>query len=96
LVLESLPDDDRESLEISEGSMALRVKHVGQYNAHAAAKRAGFQLGDVIVEFDGRRDLLREADVLEHAVTARRAGDEVQVRVLRQGEPLELSLPMQE
>ena len=41
-------------------------RRVGQYCAHAAAKREGFEKNDVIVEFDGRIELLREADILVH------------------------------
>jgi len=95
LVLEALPPGDRARLSIADGSMALLVKRVGQYGPHAAAKRAGFQEGDVIVQLDGHRDLLSETDVLVHGVTRRRAGERVPVIVLRNGRQLQLSLPMQ-
>jgi S1-C subfamily serine protease len=76
--------------------MALRVRHVGQYGPHAAAKQAGFQKDDIVVEFDGRTDLLRETDVLAHGVTARRPGERVSATVLRGGKRLALKLPMQD
>ncbi len=95
LLLESLSEAERDRLKISQDSMALRVKHVGQYGAHAAAKRAGFQQDDVIVEFDSHRDLLRETDLLRHGVTERRAGEVVPVTVLRNENTLKLMLPMQ-
>lgn len=95
LLLEVLPPTDRDRLDIQDGSMAVRVKHVGQYGAHGAAKRAGFEEGDVIIEFDGRTDLLTEAAVLRHGVTQRRAGDRVAVTILRNGERRTLDLPMQ-
>jgi hypothetical protein len=75
--------------------MALRVKHVGQYGPHAAARDAGFRQGDVVVSFDGRTDLRREADVLAHGVTDRKPGDRVPVVVLRDGKRVTLTLPMQ-
>lgn len=75
--------------------MALRVDHVGQYGAHAAAKRAGFREGDVIIEYDGQRDLLRPDDVLAYGVTARQAGDRVPVKILRGRREMTLTLPMQ-
>ena len=96
LVLESLESADRNELKIADGTMALRVKYVGQYNEHAAAKRAGFKVGDVIVKFDGQTDLLRETDLLFYGVTKRMPGDKVAVSLLRDGQPLELQLPMQE
>lgn len=95
LVLEELPEADRRRLRLPEGRMALRVKHVGQYGDHAAAKRAGFQQGDVLVEFDGRTDLRREADLFEHAMNARRPGEQVAATVLRDGRRVSLQLPMQ-
>jgi hypothetical protein len=95
LLLEPLPADERTRLNIPDGSMALRVKHVGQYGPHAAAKQAGFQQGDIIIEYDGRRDLVRDTDVLVHGVTRRKSGEHVTVRLLRDGKPLQLTLPLQ-
>ena len=77
-------------------AMALKVKHVGQYGPHATAKNAGFQVGDVIVSYDGRTDLHRETDVLAYGVTARRPGDKVPVTVVRGGKKVELTLPLPE
>lgn len=96
VVLESMTTDERSEAGATGNGMALRVKHVGQYGAHAAAKNAGVQKGDVVIEFDGKSDLLTEADVLRHAVTARVVGDRVPVTVLRDGKKVKLTLPMQQ
>jgi serine protease Do len=96
LLLEELPKEDRQRLRIKSGEMALRVKHVGQYGAHAAAKNRGFQEGDVLVSFDGRTDLVREGDLFHHAATECAVGEEVPVVVLRESRRVELKLPMQE
>lgn len=93
--LEELPQSERDALEIPDGSMALVVNHVGKYGPHAAAMRAGVEEGDVIIEFDRRRDLLREADVLRHGVVQLRPGDTAPITLIRNGEKLELTLPMQ-
>lgn len=93
--LEPLAEEDRAGLDLDGGAMALRVKGVGKWGAHAAAKNAGFQVNDVIVGFDGRSDLTREADLIRHAVQRRKAGDKVPVTVLRDGKPVSLKLPMQ-
>jgi hypothetical protein len=95
MVLESLPDEERRRLGLPPGTMALRVNGVGQYGPHAAAKNAGFQKDDVIVEFDGRSDLNQEADLFEHAMTNRKSGDKVDVTILRNGKRKTLKLPMQ-
>jgi hypothetical protein len=81
---------------VAKDTMALRVKHVGQYGAHAAAKNAGFQMGDVIVSFDGKTDLTRESDLFAYATRTRKPGEKVPVTVIRNGKKVELSLPMQE
>ena len=52
----------------------------------AAAQRAGFKKGDVLISFDGRTDLPRETDVLAHALTMHKPGERVAVTVLRDGE----------
>ena len=82
-------------LEPTADGTALRVKSVGQFGIHAAAKNAGFQVGDVIVAFDGKTDLARESDLLAYAVNARKVGDKVPVKVTRGGKPMEFMLPMQ-
>jgi S1-C subfamily serine protease len=95
LRLEALPPEERARQGLADGSMALRVQHVGQYGAHAAAKSAGFRQGDVIVEFDGRSDLLTESAVLSYGAAERRPGDRIAVTILRAGERRTLELPMQ-
>ena len=96
MVLEPLTVDERTKAGIPEREMVVRVKRVGQYGPHATAKNAGFREGDVIVTFDGRTDLFRETDVMSHAVRSRKAGEAVEVVVLRDGKKTTLKLPMQE
>jgi len=96
ILLEDLSAEDRAKLNLPEGGMALRAKHVGQYGPHAAAKNAGFLVGDVIVEFDGKTDLTSESAVIVHGVTNRMPGDKVPVTIMRGGKKMKLTLPMQE
>ena len=95
MTLEPLSEPQRQQLEVAPEAMALRVKGLGKFGAHAAALNAGFQAEDVIVQFDGRDDLHREADLIRHAVQNRFAGDTIDVRLIRAGKPLTLKLPMQ-
>jgi S1-C subfamily serine protease len=95
LQLEPVGADERGHDGIPTEGMALRVKHVGQFGPHAAAKNAGFQQGDVLIAIDGRTNLLTESDVLRYGVTERRAGENVPVQVLRGGQSRTLQLPLQ-
>lgn len=95
LLLEELPADERGSNGIPSSGMALRVRHVGQYGPHAAAKNAGFQEGDVLISFDGRTDLLSDSDVLRYGVSKKQPGQRVPVEVIRDGQRKQLVIPMQ-
>ncbi len=96
LLLEEVSPDERKKADLAETGMALRVRHVGQFGPHAAAKQAGFRPGDIVVSFDGKTDLLRETDLLAYALNAHPPGERVPVVVRRGRERIELSLPMQE
>jgi hypothetical protein len=95
LVLDELPAADRQTAGLAESALALRVKHVGQFGAHAAAKQAGFKQGDVIVAVNGRSGRMTETGLIDFLLTGTRAGDRVPVTVLRGGEKVELKLPIQ-
>ena len=86
---------DAQKAGLAEAKPALRVKYVGQFGAHAAAKRAGFLTGDLIVAFDGQTGFARETELLAYAAMHRKPGDQVAVTIRRDGQTLELSLPMQ-
>lgn len=96
MVLETLDDDERKQTGVEPGKLVLRVKHVGQFGPHAAAKNAGVQKGDLVVSFDGKTDPLRETDLIVHALQKRKAGEKIQVTLLRNGKRVEVMLPMQE
>lgn len=95
MILEEMTDAERAKAGLSAGEMGLRVKNVGQFGAHAAAKNAGVQQGDVLVAFDERSDFRREQDVLVYAVQSRKPGERVTLTVLRGGKKVSLTLPMQ-
>jgi len=95
MLLESLSRDDARKAGLSEPADGLLVKYVGQFGPHAAAKKAGFLAGDVIVAFDGRTGLGRETDLLGYALMQRKPGDLVPVTVMRDGRKHEFMLPMQ-
>jgi hypothetical protein len=94
LFLKTVDADGRESLRVGDGEMALRAQHVGEFAPHDRAKRAGFRKGDIVVSFDGRKDLLRETDLLAYALEQAKAGKQVDVEIVRDGKPLRLQLPV--
>jgi len=87
LILEPAPEG-------SASSPTLQVKGVGNFGPHAAARSAGFKQGDIILAWDGKI-FPREADLLAHGVTQRKAGEVVPVTVKRGEQTVELKLPMQ-
>jgi hypothetical protein len=93
--LDALPSEARTKLGLSEQTMALVARHVGEYGAHAAAKNAGFRKGDVLIEVGGRSDLMTESQMMSWLVNARQKGDKVPVVILREGKRIPLELPMQ-
>ena len=95
LVLEDLSDADRTQRGLDREQMALFVKGLGQFGKHAAAKNAGFQKEDIVVEFDGEKMRVTEGVLLGRLLTKRLAGERVQATVLRAGQRQDLTLPMQ-
>ncbi len=95
LVLKELTEDERRTAGLADGVLGLRVDHVGQYNEHAAAKRAGFLKNDILVDCDDLARKMSESELLRQLLQKRMPGERVPVTVLRGGERLKLELPMQ-
>jgi len=83
MAVKPLTDDERRELSIGDGQMALSVQHVGAHAPHDRAKKAGVQKGDIVIEYDGRTDLLRETDLLAYSMNKIAAGQSVQMRIRR-------------
>jgi S1-C subfamily serine protease len=75
--------------------MALFVKHAGEYGKHAAAKKAGFQKNDVIVELDGSSGRATESEVIGRLLHKHSPGEKVKAAVLRGEQRIDLVLPIQ-
>lgn len=95
LQLIDLADEERMRLGISMDRMALVARHVGEYNEHAAAKRAGFKKGDILVEVSGFNGRTSESELISQLLRERQAGDKVSTVVLRGEDRVELQLPIQ-
>ena len=95
LLLVDLGEVQRKELKLADDALALFAKHVGEYGAHAVAKQAGFQKGDVIVALNGKRDRLSEGQFLAQTLAVR-PGTRVTTTVLRDGKEFDLKLLMQQ
>ena len=95
LTLEDLSDSLRAERRLGQDRLALQVKAVGQYGKHAAAKKAGFQKDDVIVEIDGRSERLTEGELIGQLLKRHQPGATVKTVLLRGQERVELLLPIQ-
>ncbi|MHA3770279.1 Trx7/PDZ domain-containing (seleno)protein [Verrucomicrobiota bacterium sgz303538] len=95
MVLEDVADEQRKERNLGNDQLALLVKHVGEYGKHAAAKKAGFQKGDVLVELQGVSSRLTEGELIGRLLQEHRPGERVKAVVLRGAERVDLSLPMQ-
>lgn len=96
LVLKEVDAQTRRRLRIDPDAMALVVEYVGQYGQHAAGKNAGFEKGDIIVSFDGHKDLLTETALMTYGLENLRPGTQVPVTIMRGEREMDLQLPMQE
>ena len=84
----------KEAPEPRQG-VGLVVDYVGQYNEHAAGKKAGFQKGDVFTMADGQSTTMTEGQFLRYVLQSKMPGERVPVNVSRSGQKVELQLPMQ-
>jgi hypothetical protein len=83
MVLKPISDEERASLGIAAGQMAMAVQHVGQFAPHDRAKKAGVEKGDILIELDGRRDWPGESTILEHAINHVEVGKTISMKFLR-------------
>ena len=96
MFLKNVSADLRTERKLPAEGMELRIEHVGQYAPHNRAQQAGFRKDDVLVSFNGRKDLARETDLLAYSLNELKPGTTVPVEILREGKPLTLKLPISE
>ena len=95
LVLKELTAEERQQAGLAAAVLGLRVDYVGQYNEHAAGKRAGFLKNDILVSCEDQQEPMSESDWLHRLLQKRLPGDTIPVTVLRGSERVKLELPMQ-
>lgn len=95
LKLEDLNDEDRRKQGIAGDQLALVAMGVGQYGAHAAAKRNGFEKDDILIEVDGLTQRMTESEFIGTLLQKYPGKAQLPAVVLRKGKRVELKLPMQ-
>lgn len=96
LKLDGLAEQDRKEMSLDPKAIGLRVRHVGQFGAHAAAKRAGFKEGDVFVSVDGISEPMTESQLFARLINHKKVGENISVVVARGPARVTLELPIQE
>jgi serine protease Do len=94
LFMKKMPVEEQAEKKLPTDKLALKVQHVGQFAPHNRAKLAGFLKDDIVVSFNDRTDMLRETDLLEYSLNEIEPGTVVPVKILRQGKPMTLQLPV--
>jgi len=69
--------------DVPEGELVREVV------SGSAADRAGVKVGDILTQFDGQK--LTEEDALSKLIRGKKVGDEVKLKVFRDGQTLDLS-----
>lgn len=95
MVLTDLTDEERSARGLAKDKLALFVKGLGQYGKHAAAKNAGFQKEDVLLELGGQSARITEGELIGQLLQKTRPGEKLKATVLRGDKRVELMLPMQ-
>lgn len=92
MIVKPISTERMNQLGIPAGQMALEVGHVGAYPPHDRAKNAGVVKGDILIEYDGRRDFLRETDLLAYAINKVEIGRVVPMRFRRGDKEIDVKI----
>ena len=85
----------KQQLKLGKKQLALLVEHLGQYGAHAAAKRAGVRKGDILIAYDGNSSLTTESELFAHSLHHHKPGDKVSIVAIRGSQKREFTIPIQ-
>lgn len=93
--LRDLSDQERREKNLTTVQLALLAEHVGQYNDHAAAKRNGFQKGDILLQIDNLDTRLSESKLFALLLQKHPKPTYLKATILRNGKKLPLTFPIQ-
>jgi hypothetical protein len=95
MILVDLDDAARASRGLPPDGMALLVKFVGAFGIHGEAKKAGFQVNDVLLSVDGSKERMSESQIIGKLLHDHPQKDQVKTMVRRGEQQIDLKLPMQ-
>jgi S1-C subfamily serine protease len=95
MYLKTLDDTKRKSLGLQTQELGLIVHGLGEYGEHAAAKKAGFQKGDVILAIEGIHGPIDESQLIGTLLSNHLSPTQLNATVLRDRQRLELRWPIQ-
>ncbi len=84
---QDLTPAERDKLGLSRTKLALETGLV-------ISKSSGFQRGDVVLAVDGQQAYMSEGDLIAYIAQEKHAGDSVKFTLLRAGERVEVTLPI--
>ncbi|MBK8091726.1 MAG: PDZ domain-containing protein [Verrucomicrobiaceae bacterium] len=90
-----LENAEREKQGLTTDQLALHIDHVGQYGPHAAAKKAGFQKGDILIQVGDIQNRMTESQIIGYLLASHQPGEKLPSVVLRGGKKVTLDMPQQ-
>ncbi|MDB6117426.1 MAG: hypothetical protein JWO08_1207, partial [Verrucomicrobiaceae bacterium] len=93
--MEDLDEEARNTAGLPKDAMALRIKHVGEFGAHAAAKKEGFKRDDILIQVGDMKQRTTESALIGYLLQHHSPGEKIAATVLRGNERIELKLPQQ-
>lgn len=93
--LKPLDSAKRKSLGIQPQEIGLLVHGLGEYGEHAAAKKAGFRKGDVIIAVEGIHGPSDESQLIGSLLSNHLKPTQLAATVLRDGKRIDLQWPIQ-
>ena len=110
IVKQLISDFESSGGKISRPQLGVRYTHISKDTAllndvpegelvrevvrGSSADKAGVKVGDILMQFDGQK--LTEEDTLSKLIRTKKVGDEVKLRVFREGQTLDLSAKLGE
>jgi len=93
-----VPPDEKPGLGLSRDSLALSVREVTSHEVERrspSAEKAGLRRDDVIIEVDGLKTTMTEAQFLAYLIQKKKPGQKVDLTYLREGKAntVQLELP---
>ncbi len=94
--MKPLTDKERNSLELGQTQMALRVKKLSPSwgGINHDVREAGLQPGDVIVQVDDETDLKNHSELLAYLVQKKKSGETLDLIVLRGSQRKRIQVPL--